>query len=119
MPARRPAPNYEVPSTHLIFLTFPIRMLTNRMVLTRTHYSPHRRLKANFQSATVAHLKKVFSEAAKAGIIPKQNYEAAGWATVDVVRGVIARKVLSNSRLAEEDAAFLTEVILHAVQIRK
>jgi hypothetical protein len=89
------------------------------MILTWTHYSPHRKLKADFQSATVAHLKKVFSEAAKGGITPKQNYEAAGWAMLDVVRGVIERKVLSNSRLTEEDAAFLTEFILHAVQIRK
>jgi hypothetical protein len=66
----------------------------------------------------VAHLQKIFSDAGKTGQIPKQDYESAAWAPMDVTRGFIEGKILSKTRLAEEDARSLSGFNLNAVRAR-
>ena len=75
----------------------------------------HRRRSYRWQRETVLYLAAMFEAAAQGGEIPVQDYLAAAWATMDAIRGVNERRVLSQTVSVEEQARFLTGFLLRAL----
>jgi AcrR family transcriptional regulator len=89
-----------------------------RVVLSLSRDNQHQKRKIGWQRETVVYLQAIFSEGAKNGEIPVQDYQAAAWATMDVIRGVNERRIFSEGRSTEDDTKFLTEFLLKALHAR-
>ena len=83
-----------------------------RIIMTINRLEPHRRRSHKWQLETVLYLKKLFEEAATKDEIPKQDFLAAAWTTMDAVRGMNERRAFSQEGSADEQARFLTGFLL-------
>jgi AcrR family transcriptional regulator len=88
-----------------------------RVILSLSRDTVHRKRSIGWQRETVLYLESIFAEGHAAGEIPQQDFFAAAWATMDVVRGVNERRIYSEGRSVEEDTAFLTQFLLDALKV--
>lgn len=89
-----------------------------RIILSITHQERHRKRSLGWQKETVQYLESMFADAAKAGEIPRQDFLAAAWTTLDAIRGVNERRAFSAGRSTEDDTKFLTDFLLAALHGR-
>jgi AcrR family transcriptional regulator len=86
-----------------------------RIILTINRQEQHRKRSIGWQKQAVLYLKKMFEDAAKSGELPQQDFLAAAWTTMDAMRGINERRAFSGGRSPAEDAKFLTEFLLGAL----
>jgi AcrR family transcriptional regulator len=63
----------------------------------------------------VDRLTAMFSDAAERGEIPKQDFEAAAWALMDMIRGLQERRMIHHEHSPEEEVRNLTSFTLKAL----
>ena len=86
-----------------------------RMILTWTYDTQLRERKGEFQVRTTERLRTIFLAAIQSGELPDQDCETAAWATLDIVRGFIERRVIAKVPLSEKDDETLTTLVLNLV----
>jgi AcrR family transcriptional regulator len=87
-----------------------------RIILSINRQGQHRKRSIQWQKEVVVYLESLFASAAKAGEIPKQDFLAAAWTTMDAIRGVSERRAFAEGRPTEKDATFLTSFLLAALK---
>jgi AcrR family transcriptional regulator len=87
-----------------------------RVILSMGHDHKHQKRKIGWQRETVLYLQSIFIEGNKTGEIPRQDFMAAAWTTMDAIRGVNERRIYSEGRSVEDDTKFLTEFLLAALR---
>jgi AcrR family transcriptional regulator len=90
-----------------------------RVILSLSRDGVHRKRSIAWQRETVLYLESIFAAGEAAGQIPPQDFLAAAWATMDVIRGVNERRIYSEGRSVEEDTSFLTEFLLNALHAKR
>jgi len=75
----------------------------------------HRKLILKCLRQVVDHLTALFSDAAERGEIPKQDFEAAAWALMDMIRGLQERRMIHREHSPEEEVRNLTGFTLRAL----
>ena len=89
-----------------------------RIILSINREVQHRKRSMAWQKQTVQYLQSMFADAARAGEIPRQDFLAAAWTTMDAIRGVNERRAFSEERSTEDDAKFLTEFLMGALRAK-
>ena len=92
-----------------------------RIILSINRQGVHRRRSVAWQREIAQYLESLFVEAAREGVIPEQDFLAAAWTALDMIRGINERRAFGFSaeeRPEREDAAFLTCFLLGALQAR-
>ncbi len=75
----------------------------------------NRKLILKCMRQVVDHLTTMFSDAAERGEIPKQDFEAAAWALMDMIRGLQERRMIHHEHSHEEEVRNLTGFTLRAL----
>lgn len=90
-----------------------------RVILSMSRAPQYRKKSIGWQHEAVDYLAELFEQGAAAGEIPRQDFLAAAWTTMDAIRGVNERRVFSDSanRTVEEDTTFLTRFLLTAAGV--
>ena len=86
-----------------------------RIILSINRQVKRRKRSYMLQKAIVLYLRSILEEAAKAGEIPRQDFLAAAWATMDAIRGVNERVAFAEERSQESKVKFLTAFLLSAL----
>jgi AcrR family transcriptional regulator len=86
-----------------------------RIILSIKRDGLNRKRSVAWQKETVLYLANLFTEAAKAGEIPDQDFVAAAWTTMDALRGANERRAFVEGRAGDADTRFLTEFLLRAL----
>jgi AcrR family transcriptional regulator len=86
-----------------------------RVILSLSREGIYRKRSIGWQRDTVVYLQGILEEGERSGVLPPQDFLAAAWAAMDVIRGVNERRVYSEGRSVEEDTKFLTEFMLRAL----
>lgn len=92
-----------------------------RIILSINRQGVHRKRSIAWQREIQQYLESLFQQAARNGEIPEQNFPEAAWTAVDMIRGINERRAFAFSaeeRPASEDAAFLTQFLLGALQAK-
>jgi AcrR family transcriptional regulator len=89
-----------------------------RIILSIKRDGLNRKRSIAWQKETVVSLQAMFAAAAEAGEIPRQDFLAAAWTTMDAVRGANERRAFAEGRATEEDAQFLTDFLLRALSAK-
>lgn len=92
-----------------------------RLILSMSRAPQYRKKSIGWMREAVLYLADLLSEGAAAGEIPKQDFVAVAWTTMDAIRGVNERRVFADAeaRTVEEDTAFLTSFLLNSVRTRQ
>lgn len=92
-----------------------------RIILSINRQGAHRKRSIGWQREIALYLEALFREAARDGVLPEQDFLEAAWTAVDMIRGINERRVFAftaDERPADEDAAFLTQFLLGALQAK-
>ena len=90
-----------------------------RVILSAGRDGQNRKRSIAWQRPAVLYLESILQHAAAASEIPPQDFLAAAWAIMDVVRGANERRVYAEGRDTEEDARFLTAFLTDALHARR
>ena len=86
-----------------------------RVISSVNHEMKNRRRRLKWQRVAVDYLLQMFTEAAVRGEIPQQDFEAAAWALMDMIRGIHERRILQQEHSPEEEIRRLTGFTLRAL----
>ncbi len=95
------------------------RQTLYRVILSLGREGQSKKRSIAWQRIAVNYLAQLFEKAAEAGEIPRQDFIAAAWTTMDAIRGVNERRAFAEGRSTEQDAEFLTRFLLHGLCSRK
>jgi AcrR family transcriptional regulator len=92
-----------------------------RVILSMSRSPLYRKKSIGWQRESVLYLAELLQQGAAASEIPRQDFLAVAWATMDAVRGVNERRVFADAgaRTVDEDTAFLTRFLLEAVGVKR
>ncbi|GGG77370.1 hypothetical protein GCM10011585_20620 [Edaphobacter dinghuensis] len=88
------------------------------VILSLSREVQYRKRSIAWQRETVLYLQSIFTEGAKSGEIPEQDFLGAAWTIMDAIRGTSERRIYTEGRSTEDDTKFLTEFLLRALQIK-
>jgi AcrR family transcriptional regulator len=86
-----------------------------RVISSVNHEMKNRRRRLKWQRVAVDYLLHMFTEAAERGEIPQQDFEAAAWALMDMIRGIHERRIVQQEQSPEEEIRRLTGFTLRAL----
>jgi AcrR family transcriptional regulator len=86
-----------------------------RVISSVNHEMKNRRRRLKWQRVAVDYLLHMFTEAAGRGEIPRQDFEAAAWALMDMIRGIHERKMIQQNHEPEEEISRLAGFTLRAL----
>jgi AcrR family transcriptional regulator len=86
-----------------------------RVISSLNREVQNRRRRLKWQRRAVDYLTSMFAAAAERSEIPKQDFEAAAWALMDIIRGIHERKILYQEHSPDQEVRNLTEFALRAL----
>lgn len=95
------------------------RLPLYRVISSVGHEMKNRRRRLKWQRMAVDYLLRMFQEAAKQGAIPRQDFEAAAWALMDMIRGIHERRLVEQDHSPEEEIRSLTGFTLRALGAKR
>jgi AcrR family transcriptional regulator len=91
------------------------RLALYRVIVTLKRESLVLKRSLRWQRRAIDFLIALFDDAAKAGVIPQQSFESAAWALMDMIRGLLERRMAHPANSLEQEAAELTTFMLRAL----
>jgi len=86
-----------------------------RVISSLSREVQNRKLILRCLRQVVDHLIAMLSDAAERGEIPEQDFEAAAWALMDMIRGLQERRMIHQEHSPEEEVRNLTGFMLRAL----
>ncbi|MFC5861475.1 TetR/AcrR family transcriptional regulator [Acidicapsa dinghuensis] len=86
-----------------------------RVISSINREMKNRKRSLKWQRLAVDYLIAMFTTAAERAEIPKQDFEAAAWAIMDMIRGIHERRIIQHGPHPEEEARQLTAFCLKAL----
>jgi len=89
-----------------------------RVISSVNRDNTNRRRSLKWQKQAVNYLVHFFAKAAERGDIPHQDFDAAAWGLMDMIRGINERRILHLERSPQADVAILTDFALRGLGYR-
>ncbi|SEF46748.1 transcriptional regulator, TetR family [Bryocella elongata] len=95
------------------------RLALYRVIVTLKRESHNLKRSLRWQRPTIYFLMVLFQHAMQAGDIPEQPFEPAAWALMDMIRGLLERRMAHPNSSIEQEAAELTAFMLRALGYKR